>query len=183
MRGNLPGCKSDNWRETAFCAGKACGPLKAAGYNCIRSAHNPISKKLLDPCDRYGMYVMDEFTDIWTSSKTAFDYGIHITEWWEQDLSSMVNKDFNHPSVFMYSIGNEIPETGNKFNPQFGKKLVQMAGQMQSGPAGLLLERDYLGAEKQAVHCSLSARASRRKTQPVPVEYDRFRTKLELGRV
>lgn len=150
-------------KEFKHAAERRVAALKAAGYNCIRSAHNPISKKLLDACDRYGMYVMDEFTDIWTSTKTAFDYGIHITEWWEQDLSSMVNKDFNHPSVIMYSIGNEIPETGNKFNTQFGKKLAdklrtlddtryvtnsinlllsgmdtlaQMAGQMQSGPAG-----------------------------------------------
>jgi len=147
-------------KEFKHAAEKRVSALKAAGYNAVRSSHNPISKKLLDACDRYGMYVMDEFTDIWTSTKVTFDYGIHITEWWEQDLISMVNKDYNHPSVIMYSIGNEIPETGNKFNTQFGKKLadklrflddtryvtncmnlllsgmdklVQMAGQAQAG--------------------------------------------------
>lgn len=111
-------------KEFKHAADRRITALKAAGYNAVRSSHNPMSKRLLDACDRYGMYVMDEYTDIWTSTKVTFDYGIHITEWWEQDLTSMVNKDYNHPSVIMYSIGNEIPETGNKFNTQFGKKLA-----------------------------------------------------------
>ncbi|CUX25155.1 glycoside hydrolase family 2 TIM barrel-domain containing protein [Clostridium sp. C105KSO13] len=111
-------------KEFRHAAERRIAALKAAGYNAIRSAHNPISKRLLDACDRYGIYVIDEYTDSWTSTKVTFDYGVHITEWWEQDLTSLVNKDYNHPSVIMYSIGNEIPETGNKFNAQFGKKLA-----------------------------------------------------------
>lgn len=98
--------------------------LKKAGYNAIRSSHYPMSRRLLDACDRYGMYVMDEFSDVWTSSKVAFDYAVHMPEWWEMDVTNMVNKDFNHPSVILYSIGNEIPETGNKLDVQWGRKIA-----------------------------------------------------------
>lgn len=98
--------------------------LKAAGYNAVRSAHNPMSEELLDACDHYGMLVMDEFTDVWMTTKADFDYGEYITEWWDHDLTNMVDKDYNHPCVIMYSIGNEIPETGNPQDVQFGKQLA-----------------------------------------------------------
>lgn len=96
--------------------------LKKAGFNAIRSSHYPMSRRLLEACDKLGMYVMDEYSDVWTTTKVAFDYGIHMTEWWEHDIENMVKKDFNHPCVIMYSIGNEIPEVGNKFDVQWGKK-------------------------------------------------------------
>lgn len=98
--------------------------LKKAGFNAIRSSHYPMSRTLLQACDKYGMYVMDEFSDVWTSTKVAFDYGAHMSEWWEHDVSNLVRKDYNHPSVIMYSIGNEIPENGNKIDVQWGKKLA-----------------------------------------------------------
>ncbi len=98
--------------------------LKAAGFNAIRSSHYPISRHMLEACDRLGMYVMDEYSDVWTTTKVPFDYGMNASQWWEHDITSLVNKDYNHPSVIMYSIGNEIPETGNKFDTQFGKKLA-----------------------------------------------------------
>ena len=98
--------------------------LKAAGYNAIRSAHNPISRHMLEACDYLGMLVMDEYTDVWTTSKVDFDYAMHMPEWWERDITNMVRKDYNHPCVIMYSIGNEIPETGNRFGVQWGKRLA-----------------------------------------------------------
>ena len=98
--------------------------LKEAGYNAIRSSHYPMSRKLLEACDKYGMLVMDEFSDVWTTTKVDFDYGTQMAEWWEHDVTNLVNKDYNHPCVIMYSIGNEIPETGNKFDTQWGKKLA-----------------------------------------------------------
>lgn len=98
--------------------------LKEAGYNAIRSSHYPMSRKLLAACDKLGMLVMDEFADVWTSTKVDYDYGTHMAEWWEHDVTNLVNKDYNHPCVIMYSIGNEIPETGNKFDVQWGKKLA-----------------------------------------------------------
>ena len=98
--------------------------LKEAGYNAIRSSHYPMSRRLLEACDKFGMYVMDEFSDVWTTTKVDFDYGTHMAEWWEHDITNLVKKDYNHPCVIMYSIGNEIPETGNKFDTQWGKKLA-----------------------------------------------------------
>ena len=98
--------------------------LKEAGYNAVRSSHHPMSRTLLDICDRYGMLVMDEYSDVWVNSKTDFDYSIYIAEWWEHDITNMVNRDYNHPCVIMYSIGNEIYETGNPMDTQWGKKLA-----------------------------------------------------------
>lgn len=85
--------------------------LKKAGFNAIRSAHNPISEELLDACDKYGMYVMDEFTDMWYEHKNRYDYACYFEEYYEKDLTAMVQKDFSHPSVIIYSIGNEVTET------------------------------------------------------------------------
>ncbi len=88
--------------------------MKEAGFNAIRSAHNPISKAMLEACDRLGMLVFDESFDMWTRSKTAFDYSLYFTEWWQRDVRSMIEKDYNHPCVIFYSIGNEIPEIASK---------------------------------------------------------------------
>ena len=110
--------------EFAHAAEDRVKKLKAAGFNAIRSSHYPMSRKLLAACDKYGMYVMDEFADVWTTTKVDFDYGTHMAEWWEHDVTNLVKKDYNHPCVIMYSIGNEIPEVGNKFDVQWGKKLA-----------------------------------------------------------
>ena len=84
------------------------------GYNALRSAHNPCSKALLRACDRLGMLVMDEYVDAWYIHKTKYDYVNYLMENWQQDLKDMVDKDFNHPSVIMYSTGNEVAETAQK---------------------------------------------------------------------
>ncbi|HXH33979.1 MAG TPA: glycoside hydrolase family 2 TIM barrel-domain containing protein [Plantibacter sp.] len=86
--------------------------LKEAGFNAIRAAHNPASPAMLDVCDRLGMLVMDEAFDMWGRGKTTYDYSLDFAQWWRADLESMVAKDANHPSVIMYSIGNEIVEVG-----------------------------------------------------------------------
>ena len=99
--------------------------LKAAGFNAIRSAHNPISKATLDACDRLGMLVMDETFDMWTEAKSPFDYSLAFPEWWERDVEAMVAKDFNHPSVILYSIGNEIFETGRPIGSVWGRRLAE----------------------------------------------------------
>ena len=82
------------------------------------------SSELLAACDKYGMYVMDEYADVWTSTKVAYDYGMHMAEWWEHDIANLVRKDKNHPCVIMYSIGNEIPEVGNSIDSGWGKKIA-----------------------------------------------------------
>ena len=99
--------------------------LKEAGFNAIRSSHNPMSVAMLEACDRLGVYVMDETFDMWTSNKMPHDYSLHFAEWWERDVESMVTKDFNHPSVIMYSIGNEIPETGSPAGGLTGRALAE----------------------------------------------------------
>ncbi len=84
--------------------------LKAAGYNAIRCSHNPPASSFLDACDRLGMLVIDETFDMWNEGKNREDYHRFFKEWWQRDVDAMVRRDRNHPSVIMWSIGNEIPE-------------------------------------------------------------------------
>lgn len=98
---------------------------KSMGYNAIRTAHNPPSTALLNACDRLGLLVMDEFTDIWTEGKTAYDYSEYFPECFEEDVERVVRRDYNHPSIILWSIGNEIPDTGNPIGTQWGRKLVE----------------------------------------------------------
>lgn len=84
--------------------------LKSMGVNAIRTSHNPPAPKLLELCDRMGFVVMDEAFDEWRQNKTRYGYGQFFDEWSEADLLAMVRRDRNHPSVVMWSIGNEISE-------------------------------------------------------------------------
>ena len=86
--------------------------LKEAGFNAVRMSHHPMAPAMLRACDRLGMYVMDETFDMWNRMKSDYDYGLYFQEWWEKDVTAMVRKDFNHPAVILYSVGNEIPEIG-----------------------------------------------------------------------
>jgi beta-galactosidase len=99
--------------------------LKAAGFNAIRSAHNPASRALLDACDRLGMLVMDETFDMWTQTKSDDDYALRFPDWWEADVEAMVRRDVNHPSVVMYSIGNEITDGSTATGIQVARKLAE----------------------------------------------------------
>ncbi|WP_433510257.1 glycoside hydrolase family 2 TIM barrel-domain containing protein [Nonomuraea sp. CA-143628] len=99
--------------------------LKDAGFNAIRSAHNPISTAMLEACDRLGMLVMDETFDMWAQSKTHDDYSRRFPQWWERDVDALVAKDFNHPSVIFYSIGNEILEAGTPHGARWGRLLAE----------------------------------------------------------
>ena len=84
--------------------------LKEAGFNAVRIAHNPAPSTLLDACDELGMYVMDEAWDMWFMRKNPHDYARHFLDWCDYDLRRLVSHDYNHPSVVMYSIGNEIAD-------------------------------------------------------------------------
>jgi len=99
--------------------------LKVAGFNALRSAHNPMSRAMLAACDRLGMLVMDESFDMWTEPKSDHDYANQFSEWWHADIESMVRKDRNHPSVIMYSIGNEIPDVGTPLGARLGRELAE----------------------------------------------------------
>ena len=97
--------------------------LKAAGYNAIRSAHNPASQATLDAADALGMLVIDEAFDMWGKSKRAEDYSRHFARDWRQDAASLVVSGRNHPSVLFWSIGNEIPEQGTPEGVRIAREL------------------------------------------------------------
>ncbi len=84
--------------------------LKEFGFNAIRSAHNPLCKAALKACDELGMYVMDELWDGWDKAKTKYDYAGDFPKHYQEDILIQVRKDYNHPSVILYSIGNEVTE-------------------------------------------------------------------------
>lgn len=86
--------------------------MKEAGFNAVRYAHNPAARTFLDACDEVGLYVMDESFDMWTMKKSDRDYGLYFEEEWEKDLTAAIRVAYNHPSVIMYSIGNEILDIG-----------------------------------------------------------------------
>lgn len=99
--------------------------LKEAGFTAIRSAHHPASQALLDACDELGMLVMNEAFDTWGVEKTPFDASRDFPEWWERDLAAMVGGSVNHPSVVIYSIGNEILELGRADGRLLGRQLAE----------------------------------------------------------
>ena len=83
---------------------------KANGYNAIRCAHNPPSRDMLDACDRIGLLVIDEAFDCWRMGKNLNDYGLYFESDWEADMEAFIARDRNHPSVVIWSTGNEIVE-------------------------------------------------------------------------
>jgi len=107
--------------------------FKNAGLNAIRCSHNPPSPYLLDVCDRLGILVIDEIFDNWEKPKVSEDdYSKYFKEWWQKDLESMVVRDRNHPSVVMWSIGNEIPEATDSSGLKIVKNLVAEVRRLDS---------------------------------------------------
>jgi len=106
--------------------------LKANGFNAVRSSHCPPSPAFLDACDRLGMLVIDEAFDMWEKPKNPDDYHKFFDEWWERDLSSMVLRDRNHPSVILWSIGNEIQERADSSGLAIIKKFRPVVSQFDS---------------------------------------------------
>jgi hypothetical protein len=105
---------------------------------------------MLEACDRLGMLVMDEAFDMWTSAKNDFDYSLNFSQW-ERDIEAMVAKDVNHPSVIVYSIGNEIPETGTPAGAACGRRLAGEIATEQLVAAGvpcITVEQDAGCAER-----------------------------------
>jgi len=100
--------------------------MKNMGCNAIRTSHNPPAPELLDLCDRMGFLVMDEAFDEWIRSKTRYGYGQFFNQWSEKDLADMIRRDKNHPSIIMWSIGNEIPEQNNDNAYEMSKRLVDI---------------------------------------------------------
>lgn len=106
--------------------------LKASGYNAIRCAHNPPSPAFLEACDRLGMLVIDEAFDTWRQPKNQFDYNLYFDDWWQRDLGNMILRDRNHPSVIMWSIGNEIPNRDKPEVAALAKKISDYVHRLDS---------------------------------------------------
>src|SRR5579871_292217 len=106
--------------------------MKANGFNAIRTSHNPPSPAFLDACDRLGVLVIDEAFDMWEDPKNPNDYHRFFDDWWQRDLSSMLLRDRNHPSVIFWSIGNEIHERAEPKGVDLSQKLVETVKQLDS---------------------------------------------------
>ncbi|HEY8588773.1 MAG TPA: glycoside hydrolase family 2 TIM barrel-domain containing protein, partial [Naasia sp.] len=101
--------------------------LKQNGFNAVRSSHNPLSRAFLDACDELGLYVIDETTDYWRQRKSLHDLSSRFDELWQGDLRSMIEKDRNRPSVIMYAIGNEIPDTATPAGVETARELSRFS--------------------------------------------------------
>ena len=100
--------------------------MKAMGVNAIRTAHNPPAPEFLDLCDKMGFLVMDEAFDMWVKKKTKNDYHLDFPQWHKSDLEDMILRDRNHPSIILWSIGNEIREQFDSTGVDITKELVSI---------------------------------------------------------
>ena len=130
--------------------------LKAAGMNAVRTAHNPPSSAFLDACDRLGLLVLDEPFDVWEAHKVKFDYGGDFDEWSKKDVSAMVLRDRNHPSIVIWGIGNEIPELEVDRGAELGKQIAnQVRGLDNTRPLTLAFPGTTTKPTAQAVFSQL----------------------------
>ena len=100
--------------------------LKENGFNALRIAHNPASEELLRAADYYGIYVIDETWDMWYNHKNTKDYAGEFADNWQNDIKELAARDKNHPSVIMYSIGNEVSEPAAEKGVELGKQMIDM---------------------------------------------------------
>ena len=109
--------------------------LKAAGFNAVRTAHNPPSVAFLEACDRLGLLVVNEVFDGWEKAKNKQDYSLHFRDWWRSDLDAWVRRDRHHASVVMWSIGNEMFERGGESGRRIARELAtRIRGQDATRP-------------------------------------------------
>ncbi|CAN7417800.1 DUF4982 domain-containing protein [Microbacterium sp. LjRoot45] len=131
--------------------------LKAAGFNALRSAHNPMSTAMLDACDRHGVLVMDELADAWTRAKAPHDATVTFPERWEAEVEALVAKDRNHPSVVLYSIGNEILELGTPIGSTWSRRLAERVRDLDprrfvtNGINGIIANLDRIAQAREEV--------------------------------
>jgi beta-galactosidase len=106
--------------------------LQEMGANAIRTAHNPPARELLDLCDQMGFLVMDEAFDMWNKKKNKFDYYSDFPKWHKRDLEDQIKRDRNHPSIILWSIGNEIREQFDSSGIRIAKELVGIVKNLDS---------------------------------------------------
>ena len=121
--------------------------LKDNGFNAIRLSHNPSSTTFLQICDELGMLVIDEAFDMWERLKNKQDYSVDFKEWWEKDLEAMILRDRNHPSIIMWSIGNEIYERADSSGLEIGQNLVRKVKELDATRPTTEAICAFIGAE------------------------------------
>ena len=156
-----------SFRESEF---RRIRIMKEQGFNAIRVSHNPASTAMLEACDHYGMYVMDETFDMWYERKTKFDYGCNFMECWKDDVKAMVDRDFNHPSVIMYSIGNEVSEPGKQKGVEQGKEIIAYVKNLDdtrivTGGMNLMLMGKYANGKGQYAEVDEEKRQSKKQSK------------------
>lgn len=112
------GYEAAEWRRVRI--------MKENGFNAMRSSHNPCTRSMLDACDTLGMYMMDETWDTWYRHKSKEDYATYFMEHYEEDINAMIEKDYNHPSVIMYSIGNEVSEPASEEGQKLEAEMARL---------------------------------------------------------
>jgi beta-galactosidase len=161
--------------------------LKGSGYNALRLAHNPPSPAFLDACDRLGMLVIDEAFDMWREGKNPHDYHLYFDDWWQKDIESMVLRDRNHPSIIMWSIGNEIP---NRHKPEVVKVAKEVADYLRSleptrpvtsAVNDLREDKDPYFATLDVAGYNYAASGDRQKKSLYEFDHDRISKRIMFG--
>ena len=163
---------------------RRCRQMKEAGFNALRSAHHPMSKAMLDACDKLGMLVMDEYIDHWYIHKTEYDYVEYFADWWRQDLQDMVEKDFNHPCVILYSTGNEVSETAQEKGIALTKEMTDYLHQLDpSRPVtcGVNIFFNFLSSIGFGVYSDKKAKQEAKKAQKAQAAGERAKKKKAVG--
>jgi beta-galactosidase len=161
--------------------------MKANGYNAIRTSHNPPSPAFLDACDRLGVLVIDEAFDMWEDAKNPDDYHRFFDEWWERDLSSMVLRDRNHPSVIFWSVGNEIHERAEPKGVEIAGKLVKLVKELdESRPVTMAVCSfwDYPGRqwpEVQPAFTHLDVGGYNYEWKQYESDHEKYPTRVMMG--
>ena len=113
--------------------------MKEAGFNAVRTSHNLPSEAFLNACDSIGLLVIDEAFDGWRDGKNPYDYSTLIDTCWQDDIAAMVLRDRNHPSIFCWSIGNEILEQWDDLSEEFGDLPIEQQNMLLNVSGSRLL--------------------------------------------